>query len=252
MPSDNGGMAAPKQSWTLVAMVCLLFLTDTSSVSSQTEGNQTGDELNSQGRVEIATDVQLTEEQQELRDFASRRFAGQGLTLPQVEVEFYPNTLECDGHKGLYWSRNRSLRMCSLDKRTMLHELAHAWANLHLTDAQRERFAELRGLEVWNDPKHDWEERATEHAAEIIAWALMDEPIHVRYVAENASGRRHVEYRLLTIEESGVEKMCELFVTLTGRQLVYRDTEECDSELLEVEWQARMITASSSPEARGH
>lgn len=133
----------------------------------------------------------------------------------------------------------------------MLHELAHAWANLNLTDAQREQFAKLRGLEVWNSSEHDWEERATEHAAEIIAWALMDQPPHVRYVAETADGGSHAKYRLLTIVHSSVEEMCKAFVSLTDRQLVYRDAEECDSQLLEVEWQMRMA-AASSPEARDH
>jgi hypothetical protein len=231
-------------------MLCLLFLPNTSWVSSRAQG-ETVDAVISEGHLELTTDVQLSKKQQELLDFAQSRFEVQRLALPQIEVEFFADTLECHGHKGLYLSRTRTLRMCSMDKKTMLHELAHAWGNLNLTDAQRERFAKLRGLEVWNSSEHNWEERATEHAAEIIAWALMDQPTHFRYVTETDDRGSRAVYQLLTIGDSSVEEMCEAFVSLTDRQLVYRDADECDSGLLEIEWQARMATASS-PEARGH
>jgi hypothetical protein len=243
-------MAITGQSRTLIAILFLVFLANTSSTSTRAQDETVG-AASSQGHVEIANDVQLTTDQQELLDFALSRFEGQGLVLPQIEVEFVADILECHGHKGLYWLRTRTLRMCSMDKKTMLHELAHAWANFNLTDAQQERFAELRSLEAWNDWEYDWEERATEHAAEIIAWALMDRPIHIRHVTETADGRQRAVYRLLTIDHTSVEEMCDAFVTLTGRQLVYRDAGECDSELLEIEWQAKMATLSS-PEARGH
>ncbi len=243
-------MAIAEQRCTLVAMLCLLFLANTSSVSSRAQG-ETVDAVVSEGHLDLTTDVQLSQKQQELLNFALSRFEVQRLALPQIEVEFFADTLECRGHKGLYWSRTRTLRMCGVDKKTMLHELAHAWANLNLTDAQREQFAKLRGLEEWNSSEHNWKERATEHAAEIIAWALMDQPPHVRYVTETGDRGSHVEYRLLTIDDRSVEEMCEAFVSLTDRQLVYRYAEECDSGLLEIEWQTRMAAASSH-EARDH
>ena len=62
---------------------------------------------------------------------------------------------------------------------TTLHELAHAWAESQLTTDERAAFLELRGLDVWDDagiPRH---ERGMEHAAEVVSWGLMDEPIPI-------------------------------------------------------------------------
>ena len=40
-------------------------------------------------------------------------------------------------------------------------------------------FLRLRGLDVWTDqrfPPHEW---GAEHAAEVVSWGLMDEPIPI-------------------------------------------------------------------------
>ena len=62
-------------------------------------------------------------------------------------------------------------------RHALLHELAHAWADLHLTDDERQAFVEMRGATTWRDRDAAWEDRATEHAAEIIAWAVADYPL---------------------------------------------------------------------------
>jgi hypothetical protein len=64
-------------------------------------------------------------------------------------------------------------------KKTILHEFAHAWTEHALTAAARERFLDLRGLDTWGDDEFPWEEQGSEQAAEIIAWALMDEDLQL-------------------------------------------------------------------------
>ena len=130
----------------------------------------------------------------------------------------------------------------------MLHELAHAWAQITLTEADEEAFLELRGLDSWDGPGQSWKELGREHAAEVIAWALLDEPNALLFLNENPDGTRQPEFRLLSIDESSVESLYEAFVALTGAEPAFRSPEEWDSEALYAEWRARMPT--TSPEAR--
>ncbi len=111
--------------------------------------------------------------------------------------------------------------MCSMEKKIMLHELAHAWANLELSDDDRERFVRFRGLAGWNDQSHSWGERGTEHAAEVIAWGLMDVAPHVRWVEEGVES-----FRLLTIPDSDVDELSAGFELLTGSESPYRSASE--------------------------
>ncbi len=205
----------------LAAMVTLLFI---GSPTSMAPAVMTPLE-------ELATrvaddDAPRTPEEQALADFAISRFAEQGLELPQVHIEFHPTTFDCGGREGLYVHDTRSLHMCSRSLRTMLHELAHAWARHNLTDEEREAFTALRGLDSWNGKDEEWEDRATEHAAEIIAWALLDNPNHVRWVGEDGV----VEYRLLSIDNSDPDSMLTAFQALTGLDSIYRNATEWSDE----------------------
>ncbi len=197
----------------------------------------------------LAPASSLSRAQEELVDFGLGRFAGQGLELPEVNIDFRPSSLDCQGHKGLYMHRTQTLRMCSLDKKTMLHELAHAWARHNLTMAEMESFTHYRGLATWNDPADPWKERATEHAAEIIAWALMDRPVHLRLTVYADHECQHSEFRMLTIEDSTVEELYDGFLQLTGVEPIFRTPAEFDSDALERGWQAK-VANTTSPEAR--
>lgn len=192
----------------------------------------------------------LTPAQQALVDFGLGRFADQDLALPSIHIEFYPTVADCRGHEGQYANQTRTLRMCSLDKTTMLHELAHAWANHNLSDAEREAFVASRGLSAWNDQLDEWKARGTEQAAEIIAWALLDEPNTVRYIVTQDDGTPEASFRLLSIENSSVEALHEGFVELTGMEPIFRTPADWDSQALEAKWQARMSRVVS-PEAAG-
>jgi hypothetical protein len=125
--------------------------------------------------------------------------------------------------------------MCSLDQKTMLHELAHAWANLNLSAEEKAAFSSYRGVR-WNDRSDPWRERGTEHAAEILAWALADERHSIRWVSTEA-GVSVSDFRLLTIGNSNVEALHHGFVLLTGMEPMFRSSIQVSSPLLELEWQ---------------
>lgn len=163
----------------------------------------------------------LTPEQQDLVDRSLARFEMQGLGLPEVDIVFHESLLTCHGHKGLYREKTRTLEMCSLDESTMLHELAHAWANAHLDADDMASFVDWRGLDSWNDHDHEWGRRGTEHVAETIAWALLEEPNHVRWVETREDGTRVESLRILTLGVD-VETLAENFQAITGMDPVFR------------------------------
>lgn len=180
-----------------------------------------------------------TEEQEALIEFALGRFAAQGLELPQLEFVFRDSLTRCDGHKGRYYGDRGVIEMCSNDKTTLLHEMAHAWARANLTLSDRDAFVDSHGLDSWNDHAHDWERRGTEHVAETIAWGLLDDPHHVKWVETLPDGAEHVEHRILTVL-ADVETLMDDFATLTGMTSIFRHPGE---------WRTDTHSAVTSPEA---
>jgi hypothetical protein len=116
-----------------------------------------------------------TPAQRGMARWAVGRFTAGGMDLPSLEVRFHQDRMRCDGRLGSY--RDGTADICgvhvnSMSRRTLLHEMAHAWADANVSADLEARFLRLRQLETWNDHGVDWEERGTEHAAEIISWAL--------------------------------------------------------------------------------
>lgn len=141
--------------------------------------------------------------QAKLVGWALGRFERAGLDLPGFDIHFHSDIRDCRGHVGLYWSDRQRLDVCTyhfdlMAKLTMLHEMAHAWDDLELTDHARERFMQLRGVETWSSWNEPWELRGTEHAAEVITWGLMDERIHSVHIPDNDPGQLLEAFRLLT------------------------------------------------------
>jgi hypothetical protein len=128
----------------------------------------------------------------------------------------------------------------------MLHELAHAWANLNLSDEAKLAFSSFRNVR-WNDHSDPWRERGTEHAAEMIAWALADERYSIRWESTQ-DGVSVSDFRLLTIGNSDVEELHDGFVLLTGMEPMFRSSIELSSLRLELEWQ-EASGKRTSPEA---
>lgn len=120
--------------------------------------------------------------------WAIDRFAEAGLSLPRVRVSFHASTEPCAGAQGGFRREDDGggrVLVCVTElgqarelkvKRTLLHELAHAWDHHALTDPVRAQFMSLRGLEGWLSGV-PYAERAGEQAAEVITWGLMDRPI---------------------------------------------------------------------------
>jgi hypothetical protein len=170
----------------------------------------------------IPAAASLSEPQRELVEWATGRFEHAGLDLPQVEYVFHDDLMPCGGRVGLYHASQRLLEMCRLDRPTVLHELAHAWANAHLDDATRRAFMATRGLDVWHGGDVPWEQRATEHAAEIIAWALLDRNRLVRWVEPAADGSDVVTWRLLSLPGGDVDALVAGYRLLTGLEPAWR------------------------------
>ncbi len=102
-------------------------------------------------------------------------FEGAGLVLPPIRIEFFDEEGACRGHAGLFVANQAGrsrVRICSKLPVILLHELGHAWAFANLTDDDRAAYAELLGLEHWNQPGIEWKQRGTEKAANAIAYSL--------------------------------------------------------------------------------
>lgn len=120
-------------------------------------------------------------------EWALDRLDRAGLDVPSLTVEVHDDRAPCNGASGLYLpTAPPQVHLCSQqspDSRAArliaLHELAHAWAETQLTEEERQQFLSLRELDAWIDddlPRYEW---GAEHAAEVVAWGLMDEEIPI-------------------------------------------------------------------------
>lgn len=62
-------------------------------------------------------------------------------------------------------------------RRTLIHEFAHVWETVNLSDAERASFMENFGLSGWNDPADRWADRGAGRFAEAFVFALLDQPL---------------------------------------------------------------------------
>ena len=155
-------------------------------------------------RIDTETTVSGgTPAQQAMARWAVGRFEANGLRLPALEIRFHRSTNGCDGRMGGY--SNGTADLCGehinwISRRTLLHEMAHGWVESTASSDLKYRFLRLRRLETWNDHDADWEERGTEHAAEIISWALDGQPTGVQQpsIPRNDPGQLAAAYELLT------------------------------------------------------
>lgn len=153
----------------------------------------------------LTTDGSPSENEDALLKWASARFARAGLDLPAVSVAFHDQREACAGHPGLFRDQpNPRIDICGLSdfstaaKKTMLHEMAHAWAHENLSDDDIQEFLILRGLEIWAGPDAPWELKGTEHAAEIVSWALFDRELDLVTIPDADAQAIEASYRVLT------------------------------------------------------
>ena len=142
-----------------------------------------------------------------LARWARSRFERAGLDLPDLSLAFHDDLDECHGLYG--WFRTSSpvhIDICGFNanrflpapKRLILHELAHAWTHENIDEESKRLFLQDRGSTSWHDESTPWEERGFEQAAEIIAWALMDEERTIRTLPELDPSTIRQAYQLLT------------------------------------------------------
>jgi hypothetical protein len=84
-----------------------------------------------------------------------------------------------------------------VQQRATLHEVAHAWTHQNLSDTDRARFLQLRGLDHWNEPAR-WDRQGAEHVAELIDWGLLDVEKRVLEVTPNDRDSLIDGFRFLT------------------------------------------------------
>lgn len=159
--------------------------------------------------------------------WAADRYAQAGLQLPAVEFTIHDDLEGCGGDFGLHTPTAAGSRIdlcphAQVDERwILLHELGHAWAAVNLSDEQRAAFTASRGLQSWSDPDARWNERGTEHAAEILAWGLAEK--------SRLPGR---------IADHDLASVTEAFQQLTGTEPIC-DTDGAQSEEPPTETQNR-------------
>ena len=141
-------------------------------------------------------------------EWAFDRFHAAGLDLPSMVVEFAHDRTTCGGNTAVavHGASEPTIIVCAdhaspdvVIRRTLLHEMAHIWANAAVDDDTRRAFLDLRGLESWAEVPA-WDERGSEHAAEIMMWALMDEELLMATIPDNSADELGAAYFLLTGE----------------------------------------------------
>ncbi|HET7235396.1 MAG TPA: hypothetical protein VFK59_03080 [Actinomycetota bacterium] len=145
-------------------------------------------------------DVTGATEQLAMVRWAVERFEIAGLEPPVVEIAFHLDLSRCGGHLG--FARQGEVDLCTtlvdpIARRALLHEMGHIWLDQNLSDLERERFLEVRGLHAWNDSSDTWALRGYEQGAEIMAWAL-GERIRTPQIPDNEPIQLARGFELLT------------------------------------------------------
>ena len=114
-------------------------------------------------------------EHERLVRWAIGRYEHAGLKVPPIDVHFHADTSGCYGHLGSELGGRVDICVVivsEIARDALLHEMGHAWVDENVSAMVRERFMRMRGLTAWNDQTVIWDDRAFEHAAESLAWAL--------------------------------------------------------------------------------
>ena len=164
--------------------------------------------------------VASTAQQAEHADWALARFEAAGLELPSLTIVFHDDYQSCGMREGVLRivGEDVTIHECqngpSRSRRSLLHELAHAWDHVagSIDADTRTDFLRLRGLRSWDDDGLPWNQRGEEQTAEIIAWGLMDQPAPI----PTSVGDRGAQDNL---------SLTTAFILLTGIRPLFGDTE---------------------------
>ena len=164
--------------------------------------------------------VAATARQVEHAEWALTRFEAAGLELPSLTIVFHDDYQSCGMREGVLRiaGEDVTIHECQNDpsrsRRSLLHELAHAWDHVggSIDADTRTDFLTLRGLQSWDDDDLPWNQRGEEQAAEIIAWGLMDQSALI----PTSVGDRGAQDTL---------GLATAFILLTGIRPLFGDTE---------------------------
>jgi hypothetical protein len=153
-----------------------------------------------------------TDEQRKIVEWSVARYAEAGLALPSVEISFPPT---CGGKAGRYFVGQAKIEVCKVHRKTVLHELAHAWDDS--TSIDRDGFLRERGLDHWYEqPADRCHDSGGEQLALILTWGLMDLDL-THPVAERTGQPIDEQPRLLPGLPDGTPRvLAALFEQLTG------------------------------------
>ncbi len=159
--------------------------------------------------------AELTTAQSDLVASSFERFTQAGLAAPTDVVPSFHDSIDaCNGNLGLStiedgiqrvricWSHENPGVEIRLQEQALVHELAHAWADLNVDEPLRNAFVEFTGAASWNLAVDGWNDRGTERAADLITWALLD-PAALFVDFEGASCHQwSAAYELITGESA--------------------------------------------------
>lgn len=141
--------------------------------------------------------------QLEMAKRAVERFHEAGLVLPDLLIRFPGiDSPDCEGIQGRsFLTRDPiEVRICWNSEFILLHELAHVWEARNVAESVRQAFMTMRdGIQDWASTDVIWGARGREHAANVIAWGLLEDP-----------------YPISTTYPNDVENLMEAFTFLTG------------------------------------
>ncbi len=138
--------------------------------------------------------------------WAVGRYAAAGLRLPRASIRFGPAAGERGSELGTALatragvaitisSRARSCQL--LLRRTVIHELAHAWLFDHVGKLREAAFDAVRGLRAWDSTRLPWDRRGVEQAAEVMTWGVMRPPSFVLMLTNDDRDALVAAYRTL-------------------------------------------------------
>lgn len=164
--------------------------------------------------------VAATAQQAQHAEWALARFEAAGLELPPLTIVFHYDYQSCGMREGVLRiaGENMTIHECQNDpsrsRRSLLHELAHAWDHMagSIDADTRTDFLRLRGLQSWDDDDLPWNQRGEEQTAEIISWGLM----HQLALIPTSVGDRGAQ---------DILSLTTAFILLTGIRPLFSDTE---------------------------
>ena len=143
---------------------------------------------------------------------AMARFPAADLAAPEVSFVAFRENVHRDQCAGDRWglalpgASSTSIYLCftvesdptPFQRQIMLHELAHAWMWQNLTGLTQQEFIARMYLPTWDADEMPWEMRGIEHAADVIAWGLGDQPAPIGLLAGHSCAELAQAFRLLT------------------------------------------------------